>query len=227
MMRRGLTLVELLVSLAIIGLISAMLASGLGVAHKTRMQLDRARNDGDDVVAVQNMLRTLIEQLYPLNTSSGNPIPRIDVYGDGRRVVFLSSPIQAKRPDALYRYQLSLRANGDLVLSSASTLSIPLALANDDPKGNDFYGDTAWRDQVLLRGVSNMTLSYFGRSPLDGKRAWLPQWGFQQTAPELIRITVRFRRDDPREWPDFIARPTATLDTACSVDPRSGQCRGR
>ncbi|WP_222872804.1 PulJ/GspJ family protein [Hankyongella ginsenosidimutans] len=86
MMRRGLTLVELLVSLAIVGLISVMLASGLGVAQKTRLQLDRARNDGDDVVAVQNMLRTLIEQLYPLNTSSGDSRPRIDVYGDGRRV---------------------------------------------------------------------------------------------------------------------------------------------
>lgn len=227
MMRRGLTLVELLVSLVIVGLISVMLASGLGIAQKTRLQLDRARNDGDDIVAVQNMLRTLIDQLYPLNTSAGDSTARIDVYGDGQRVFFLSAPIQARRPDALYRYRLSLRPNGDLVLSSASTLAIPLQLADDDPRANDLYGDTPWREQVLLRGVANLTLSYFGRSPVDGKRAWLPLWGFQPTAPELIRITLRFKRDDAREWPDFIARPTATLDTACSVDPRSGQCRGR
>jgi general secretion pathway protein J len=56
----------------------------------------------------------------------------------------------------------------------------------------------------LIRGVDRFDLAYRAPAVLNQPGGWVVKWD-GPTPPELIRVRVRFAKDDPRHWPDLIA----------------------
>jgi len=208
----GFTLIELMVSLAILGLVAAMLASGvrtgLGVWHRVA---DKAEG-GDAVAAAQFALRAVIERTQARTSFRGSR-PSVAFIGDRDSMAFVGPAALAERPAAARDYRLTLGNDGALSLWSANSLAVD--------------ADTPDRRRVLLHGASRLDIAYFGTVPPDNRPQWRPVWRGMPRLPDAISIRIGFPAGDPRQWPVLIVRPVAGIDSACIVDVASGRCRGR
>lgn len=211
-MTRGFSLVELLVSLVILSLASVMLFAGIGGARGLDARLDRANAGIDTVEAAQNIIRAHVERAVPFTRYDATR-PYSDFQGSRDTLFFLAPAVEARRPDAITAYRLSLSTGAELVLSTTSDLD-----PEDRPDRDD---------RVLLTGVAALELAYFGAAPPDGERRWREDWRDVPRPPELVRVRLAFEGGDRRRWPELLARPAATIDTGCVLNIATRKCKGR
>lgn len=214
---RGFSLVEMLVSLAILGLAAVLLSGGLD-----RLAYAAQRDNGEDrasdqVMAAQLALRHVVERLVPEKaTGIGGSV--VDAYGDAARFDFIGQPLDRNAPAAEQHYRLLRNANGDLVLYSLSTLA-----ATTDPREPSLTG---WQANRLLARTSGLAIRYFGPLPEGGPPTWQVTWSTRPAPPLLIAIRVAFAADDRRVWPDLVIRPRSDGISGCQTDPLTGHCAG-
>ena len=209
---QGFALVEALASLVIVGMIALMLAAGATTGRRVWEGIDRRESAGEELENAQAAFRDRVEQIYPATLYQGNP-PTVDFQGTPGGLDFLASPSQAERPAPLRRYTLSLDAAGDLVLASVSDVGPP---------------ETApVSRQILLKGVREIDLAYFGATLPDMQRRWRPGWRNQSGLPEAVRLRVVFEPGDTRQWPDLVVRTRTTIDASCLLNVATHRCRGR
>jgi general secretion pathway protein J len=142
----------------------------------------------------------------------------VDLRGGTNIVSFFAPAPPAQRPSTVARYRLVRTAPGDIVLYSVSDLS--------DRVNAYAPGEAGWTPTVLLTGVEALEMGYYGAAPPDNQRRWRSQWVERQQPPELIRVRIAFKPGDPRSWPEFVARPAATVNSACRIDSFTGRCSG-
>lgn len=213
----GFTLVEMLVSLAILALVATMLLEGVvGSAHIAR----RASNNqqaGAEVAAAQFILRARITTLRPVVQIVGGE-PTMDVRGTDRVLDFFGRPSAGSAQGGIVKYRLMLTSVGDVVLFQAPELTDHFDLRSP--------GVVGWRASPILRGASTMAIAYFGATRDDPERKWRSFWRYNATAPELVRIRIGFREGDGRLWPDFIIHPVTTVRLDCDPEARTKSCGG-
>jgi general secretion pathway protein J len=208
----GYTIVEMLVSLIIIGMASAMMLSGLGTGRRVWERADVADAAGEAVSGTQMLLRARLERAFPATRYDKVPT-YADFDGLADKVVFLAPARDIHAPTGLQRYALGLAPNGDLMLVSQSDLAA-------DP-------NVPSEQLVLLHKVQQLDIAYFGVLPPDKGPAWHDKWEGNSNLPLLMRIRVQFPPDDPRVWPEFLVKPFAMVDSMCVLIVMTGKCRGR
>ena len=208
----GYTLVELLASLIIIGLASAMMLSGISMGHRVWERADLANAAGETISGSQMLLRGRIERAFPATRYDKIPT-YVDFFGASNGVTFLAPPRDIHAPQALMRYTLSLAPNGDLLLTDLSDVA-------SDPKAPG-------EPLVLLHNVQQLDIAYYGVVQPDKTPSWHDQWQQRPTLPLLMRVRVQFPPDDGRSWPELLIKPFATVDSMCVLTVMTGKCRGR
>jgi len=211
----GFTLVEMLASLAILGMLAAMLLSGLQSVSqfvlKSREQGDRDTH----VLAAQHVLRERLTLLWP-QTRDDISEPRVDANGDETRFTFFAPPPAESQPAEQQRYRIQLSSQGELSLYSASGLNAAI--------DNEARSTIGWRQHVLLRDVKSIQFSYFGPDRLGLGRRWQTKWETRTQPPELVRLRVALQ-DGRTVWPELIVRPRAAITIACDPGISDSQCR--
>lgn len=207
----GFTLVEMLVSLALLGMAAVLMLEGLQSGQRLWAGEASRTARGETIEAAQGSLRAKLERLRPV-TRFGGSTSFADVDGSDRQLVFIAPPADVERPAAARRYRLALSDRGDLLLGSAE--------AGADPQG-------VYRDQVLLSDVRALSISYYGRGGAGEAPQWWSDWKRREAPPELVKIKAELKAGDRRVWPELVVHPAATVDTLCSIDATSGLCRGR
>ncbi|WP_415400589.1 prepilin-type N-terminal cleavage/methylation domain-containing protein [Tateyamaria sp. SN3-11] len=182
--RAGLSLIELLVSLALLALIAAGLAGAFGVGTQV---YDRARalNQHQEELAARRQLRSALAQALPLYRIT--PFPNSFV-GAPDRLQFVTLKETPYAPDAS-----ALKVE---VLWASNTLSM-LVEAIDD-RGTVL---ASW-DHTLARDVRNVTFQYLDDS--GDVPDWAPVWTGTPELPDLIQIVGE--GGAPR-WVDFVVAP--------------------
>lgn len=211
----GYTLIELLVTLAITGLLATLILAGLGTSGRALVRMDNQTSSLDSVVFAQQSLRRRVENLRAV-VRLDSLTPTVDAQGDEASFTFVAPPLDRAQPDALWRYRLMTTVGGDLMLYHLSTLDRRI-----DPNAP---GSAGWAPTKLLTNVAALRIGYFGRDPLSSERSWQTRWSRRAQPPDLVRVIVKFREGDGRKWPDLIVRPRATINTACKIDALTGRC---
>ncbi|HEX8232265.1 MAG TPA: prepilin-type N-terminal cleavage/methylation domain-containing protein [Caulobacteraceae bacterium] len=212
-MRReaGYSLVEMLVALALLAMLATMMVSGVAGGRRVWERIDASTAAAETVGGAQAALRARLERIWPAARFDAS-VPYIDVHGEQNSLEFLAPPPDARGPASLRRYRLLLGTAGELTLVSAADVS-----ANPDTPDDAL---------VVVRGVRELDLAYFGAAPPDNTPRWRSSWWGQPRAPELIRVRASFQPGDRRRWPDLLVRPAANDDARCLFSTRAEVCRG-
>jgi general secretion pathway protein J len=191
----GFTLVELLVSLTLLGLISVALFGGFrfgtraweaGTAHADRL---------DEVQVVQGFLRGRLSQTMTPRHEGEEGKPEGLLTGDASVLRFTAPWLTSLNLGGLYKFELSLDRDGEkggLLLRWE-----PLAGAWNSVVGEE--ADPS--ERLLLEGVQEITIAYYGTRRRGEDPAWHDSWDKTPLLPQLITIELDFGEGSDRLWP--------------------------
>ena len=180
----GLSLLELLVSLALLALIAAGLAGAFGVGTQV---YDRARalNEHQEELAARRQLRSALAQALPLYRITHFPNSFV---GAPDRLQFVTLKETPYAPDASALKVEVLWASNNLTMQVEAIDDTGAVLAS-------------W-DHTLARDVRNVSFQYLDNS--GDTPDWAPVWTGAPNLPALVQITGE--RGAPR-WVDFVVAP--------------------
>ena len=187
MKRNGFTLLEMVVVLAVLGLLLVGLQQGLHFGMTMRDRSTAAHDAISDLDAADRSIRRLIERIEPAETGEEPTIVGTALLL--RCITELPSSAALSTPRI--RATLGVNAQHQLVLRWQSWPHVhPLS-------------PTPEEETVILPGVERIVIAYAAG---DASQRWLPVWD-AASPPTLIRIRLVFPAKDFRSWPDIIAAP--------------------
>jgi general secretion pathway protein J len=213
----GFSLVEVLVALVLLALLSMALFFSVRFGMTAWQRGGERSEQIHTSMLVQDLLRRLIGQAYPLVLAGGSGTGRVDFEGTATSLDFLAPVPVALASGGRARFKIAIerRSGGsDLTLTSRPELA-----------ANDAAPELARK--TLLASIETGEFAYFGAAQSQPQARWHQRWSGALSLPELVRVRVRFARSDSRLWPDLTIAPRITADVECAYDPLTKLCRGR
>ncbi|MGI4797235.1 MAG: PulJ/GspJ family protein [Janthinobacterium lividum] len=174
----GFTLLEILVGVAVLGLIIGVLYGGVSFALQAAQRQDAVLAKTGDYDAVNRALRRLIAEADP-----GGP-GIVPLRGTPGRMTFSS-----RMPDGA--------GGGAADMALGITGGTVVLRWTPRRPGRPLGPAPAAREAELLRGAQRVELSYWGAS------GWRSEW-VEAMLPALVRLRVIFAPGDARHWPDMV-----------------------
>lgn len=204
MQQQGFTLLELLISLTLLGLILVLLFGGLRLSVRSWDSVQMKVDNLNSVRSVESFLRREMERIYPYRLKSATA-QRFAFVGERYKVKFVAQLPSRVGVGGLYAIALDLEQTGNG--RRLTWRHVPMA-----PEMRDFSALDSAKEMVLvgteLNTVDDIWLTYFGRENESAGPRWVDRWDSTVTMPQLIRIQVRFA--DGSQWPDFVVAPMLT-----------------
>ena len=172
---RGFTLLEVLVGVAVLGLIIGTLYGGVSFAVQGARRQDAVVARTGDYDAVDRVLRRMLAEADPGGAET------IPLQGTVGLMTFSS-----RMPDGAAA-DLAVGISGGTVVLRWSPRRA----------GRPIGPGPTPREAELLRGAQRVDLAYWGAS------GWRSEWK-EATLPKLIRLRVTFPPGDLRHWPDMV-----------------------
>jgi general secretion pathway protein J len=185
---QGLTLIELLLSLAILAILTGFLAGGLSMGRRA-FAVDRASEIGSETSAAIQTVAALVGSALPVRADGAGPKEAIGFDGRGEAIAFVGLSEGRSLRGGPHRIVLR-RSGGDLV---ADFVAFNGARAKENP-------EPAATRVVVLSGVRDIRIGYYGTVDVKVKPAWRTDWVRAERLPDLVSIRIEFedeRRNEP------------------------------
>jgi general secretion pathway protein J len=201
----GFTLLELLVSLTLVGLLFVLLFGGLRFGMRAWERGSSTTDASDTIRTVQDLVRGEVEHACPRRLAATAPPPApspLDFSGGAVRLRFLGPAPQAAGGRSCARLTLQVLPDGTLQR---------LVLKLGSNPGTD-----------LLRHAQAIDFAY-----LAAGGAWRGGWSGQSALPALVRLRIAFPAGDARLWPELFLSPRISAEADCTYDAATKSCRDR
>lgn len=185
---QGLTLIELLLSLAILAILTGFLAGGLSMARQA-FGADRASEIGSETSAAIQTVAALVGSALPVRFDGAGPKDAIGF--DGRQEVLSFVGLSEGRSLRGGPHKIVLRRSGGDIVADFAALGGARAKENPEPAATRV---------VVLSGVREIRIGYFGTTDAKVKPAWRADWIRAERLPDLVSIRIEFedeRRNEP------------------------------
>jgi general secretion pathway protein J len=217
---RGMTLIEALVALTLLGLLAAGLLASFSLAQRTYQQVVRADAGRWEVVHSQQFLRRLLEEAYPAEPYNDAGALRYGLEGGSDHLMVTAAAPRGLNGHGYYRYEVTLRSRPG---------APPEWVVTSQLTGPRDGVETATETETLLTRVNRVEWSYLEPPPQDAppsvEARWLDEWRGRRQLPLLIRARVMFPPGDARSWPEMLVAPRITDNARCVFDAVSQRCR--
>lgn len=185
---QGLTLIELLLSLAIVAVLTAFLAGGLSMGRRA-FSADRASQIGSETSAAIQTISGLIASALPVRFDRADQKDGAGFAGRRESLSFVGLSEGRSLRGGPYRIILR-RIDNDVVVEFTP-------FAGERPRENSEPMATS---VVALSGVREIHISYFGSTDVRTKPAWRSDWPRSERLPNLVSVRIEFedeRRNEP------------------------------
>jgi prepilin-type N-terminal cleavage/methylation domain-containing protein len=210
--QRGFTLIEVLVSLALMAMIGTILVASLEIGGHTWQRVMRTAGNSEDIAQAQDFLRRHLASLYPQEHAPESSAGSEFLVSDGASIEF-SSAAPDSSGDGLWRYHVALsRDSGALEVRSRRDRAGLEALP------------ARWASEDLLPHAQSLVVRFWLK-PAELPGRWVDRWVDLTHIPSLIRIDVTFADKDNRRWPSLYIEPRVDTPTSCTFDVVSRRCR--
>lgn len=196
----GFTILELLISLALVSLILVVILGGIGSG---RLILDQAKqSDAEiEVGATRSLLRNLLAEARPIQgIESGSSVPVV-LSGTPNQLTFYSAYTVEAQVGGIYRSTLLLSSDAPASAKFNLVLRQRMHRPATESITNSRIPETT---TVLVQGIQGLRLRYYGHVDQGKPEAWYTSWQSPRQLPELIEISLDFSADDGRLWTPII-----------------------
>ena len=207
----GFTLVELLIGLALLGVLSLLMLSGFEVTAGAWHRVDARGMAGRDRQAAENVLRDRLSQAYPAVMADAAGANSVDFAGSPDRIEFLAPLPERFGARVFVRYTLFIEGG-----------SLRLAWTMAGRAGESEPPASA----AVLDDLSAFAIAYFGVDDPANPPHWQDRWQGRKGLPSLIRFHLDQGAGATAAWPDLMVAPLISADARCVFDPSDGACRG-
>lgn len=206
----GYTLAELLVVLALLGIMAVLMGEGMRFGGRVWETVHRKTQDMEAISGGQALLRTVLQRIVPRS-----PDPTLEDSPELFSATASAMSFTAFVPAAM---DASGLARVDIrVVPAAGGQGLVMSWS-------PLLGPARTQQRVLVSKADNVALLY-ARRDAGGVLAWQDTWRDPTMAPDLIRIRITGLGRKPSGWPDLLVRPRISRDPTCSYDPVSFGCR--
>ena len=185
---QGLTLIELLLSLAILAILTGFLAGGLSMARRA-FGADRASEIGSETSAAIQTVAALVGSALPVRFDGAGPKDAIGFDGRGEVISFVG--LSEGRSLRGGPHKIVLKRSGSDIVADFVALNGARSKESPEPSPTRV---------VVLSGVRDIRLGYFGTTDPKVKPAWRADWLRAERLPDLVSIRIEFedeRRNEP------------------------------
>jgi len=193
---RGMTLVEMLIALAILGMMAALALGGLRLGVRTWETVGQRVETESRTQIVRAFLRRTLSQATPVLEPSERGQPRLRFAGDEESLSLVAPLADYLGLGGLQRLDLAIEDMG-----ADDGRRLVLTRTPYEPTGGDAEEDEPER-HVLLEGAARIRFDYL-RDSGDGGRDWTGSWADEPKLPLAVRLTVETPGHRP-PWPDLI-----------------------
>ncbi|HZB93797.1 MAG TPA: prepilin-type N-terminal cleavage/methylation domain-containing protein [Stellaceae bacterium] len=187
----GFTLVELLVSVALLAFLSVLLLDGMKLATSRFTRKPQQINLAQRVGALQEFLLAELADARPILDVAA-PAPRIAFEGGPTQLRFLAPAPESTPLGGLMAFELRFDAPSR---GSDGRLALEGGLFDVPAKASG-------RNTVLLDHVAKLQLSYYGALSPAAQPVWADDWSSERGLPRLVRLSASFA--DGSSMPDLV-----------------------
>lgn len=203
---RGFTLVELLVSMAVLALVGLVMMGGLRFVLRAFAHTDARRAGLEQLTLGLAVLKDQLERAEPLMRKVGNEdFVLFEGEADRLRFANVEPPFLAGPPYVAYEYALAFDAGGTRLELRRAPLD-PAALDLDDAVA-------AGEPRVLLRLARSLRFTYFGSLKPREPPRWHEVWPKGARLP----LAVRLAEDENPGWPELVAELRIPQPWYCGI----------
>lgn len=185
---QGLTLIELLLSLAILAVLTGFLAGGLSIGRRA-FDADRVNRIVSGSSAVIQTVSILIGSALPVPDGAHDQGPQIMF--DGRQQALLFVGLSEGRSLRGGPHKIRLRRSGSDLIAEIMATATETKSAGPVPPAIQV---------AVLSGVREVHFEYFGKINPASPPGWRKEWAGAEHLPDLVSIRVDFedqRRNEP------------------------------
>jgi len=208
---RGFTLVEMLISLALIGLMVVLLFSGLRLGSRSWDSVERHAGHNSEIRQVMGFVQRSLENMHPLLQDTGEGA-KLLFAGEEDALEFVTPFSAYLGLGGLYLVRLEQR-EGELVLTYwlhhpevlEGETDLPEWVSLRDGRSRIDAGSEdeqelrqVFGQKVLLEGLEKFEVEYFGTPFGAAEAEWQTEWKEETQMPLAVR--VRFELEDLNEW---------------------------
>jgi general secretion pathway protein J len=192
----GFTLLEMLVSLVVLGFLVVGLTQGVRAGLKLWEAQTLRIGETGELDAGARVLRALLNGIWvPSQASVGRGAAgKTEIEGRPDSLAFLADLPTGLGTTRLANITLELRERRLVLRWSPHRHEL-----TNGPEPEPI-------ETELIRGVERLDLAYWGSPSPDQAAGWQAQWN-SPAIPGLIRVRLAFAKGDRRRWPDLIAAP--------------------
>lgn len=212
----GFTLIELLIGLTLLGLVMAILASGLRFGARVWESKSVRSEQLSETHIVHGFLQRLVEGAHPYEDGQNG---HIEFSGSHSELSFVAPLPSYVGYGGYHRVHLLTENNG-----GQRQILLRHELLHPDISGRRDQGDVSG-ETLLLKGIDDFEISYLDTGGTRSKGVWRGEWKHQNRLPDGVKIDISFDDSDPRIWPSLIATPMIGLATSCLREPKASQCQ--
>jgi general secretion pathway protein J len=203
---RGFTLLELMIGLALLGLIMTLIFAGLQLSIRGWDAADASGERANRIRLVQSLLARELAAVYPYrwkNTADMN----LAFVGAGDSLKFVSSTPARASPGGLNLVEFAF---------ARSPQGVRLLMRRQIParEQRDFDRLVDEDGMVLLDGLEGASFEFFGSDIPAGKPTWRDRWEDPQRLPRLVRVSLRSK--ESAAWPDVVVALRVNERAGCS-----------
>lgn len=214
---RGFTLLELMIGLALLGLIMTLIFAGLQLTIRGWDETEATSERVNRVRQARALLLRELAAVYPYRWKNNSEM-NLAFVGATNGLKFVSSTPPRAGRGGLNLVELLLGKN-DKGMQLLMRRRIPAT------ELRDFDDMERAESVVLLDDMESVAFEYFGADTPSAKPYWRDKWEDRQRLPRLVRVNLRTKGAPP--WPAIIVELRVSERAGCKGwDPDNGQCHG-
>ncbi len=185
----GFSLLEVLVSLAIVSLLIVAMPSTLQLGRRVMQTSERLESQGTDAV-VTSFLQATISRALALRIQNSDGSSNVAFTGSANSLTMVASSLDGPTGIGLFQFELTVTPDDKSLLLWRWSPYRPVATSN--------LGTNIVRpERVLMRSVATFGLRYFGQQLPTDALSWSDDWKSPTNLPVLVELRLASRIGAP------------------------------